>query len=938
MMRSIKTKIYIVLSLLGILFFSYSAYATHMRGGEITWRCVGTNTYLIQLVVYEDCNTYVIGNSPLSINCGLSGSLIQLIPITSWPSPIDITPLCDSSCSRCQSGFCSFPIGVKKFVVNTIVNLNPNTTCCDVSINWSQAARVLSYGSLSPDLWIESDMNICQNLADNSPQFSTEPFSIICLNQDFEWNFGVKDPDTNAQGKPLDSLVYEMTPANAGIYPITYPYGLSYSAPIHFYGNLPNLALPMGFHLDPLTGNVQFRPVLSENAIFAIKVKEYRAGVLIGSVSRDFNVDVIVCGTNHTPKINVANNKFYKEVCVGDTLKFDFPTSDQDSTDSLVIIPDSQLQKGSWTINTSQAKRPVATFTWVTTAQDYRPQPYAFICTVKDKACPIPGIIRKTLIVKIKKKITVTDTITNLGCANFKLAAYPLIGSGIEYLWKGKGGISSTHQSFHVQLNKPGLYPITLKITANDACMVTYHDTIRNESSLYAELRPDTSICFGEEITLTAGHQFGIEPLHYGWSTSASDTLQSNTITVTKDSVISVKITDADGCTSKDSIKLIIKKLPIADAGKDTIMCAGDSIHLTASGGIKYLWFSGNTSQDVIVKPNITQYYSVSVTDSVNCSSPDSVQVTVNQLPTVYAGQNDTLCTSEHYYKLKGTPSSTLAYWTGWDVKGDTFDLSNSRGGIYQFSYHFTDSNGCANSDTVQILVYLNPKPFAGIYSNACINSAPISLIGSPPDGNWHGSFINNNSFYPSQAGPGLHQIVYEAYNHICNGFDTTYIRIMNLPDTSLIRHGSKLTATAGMLQYAWYRNDTILIGADSSSYLPDIAGHYYVVLTDTSGCSDTSSSYYIDFLGIPEPLSNAQINIYPNPANDEINIHFTKLSGTNLIYSIRSIDGKEILTKNISITGLSTETINIRTLLKGMYFIELLFDNQIKYFIFIKN
>ena len=38
------------------LSFSLSFHASHVMGGEITWRCSGANTYEFQLVFYRDCN------------------------------------------------------------------------------------------------------------------------------------------------------------------------------------------------------------------------------------------------------------------------------------------------------------------------------------------------------------------------------------------------------------------------------------------------------------------------------------------------------------------------------------------------------------------------------------------------------------------------------------------------------------------------------------------------------------------------------------------------------------------------------------------------------------------------------------------------------------------------------------------------------------------
>ena len=40
---------------IGVLFTPLISKATHLVGGEMTYTCLGNNTYEIQLVIYRDC-------------------------------------------------------------------------------------------------------------------------------------------------------------------------------------------------------------------------------------------------------------------------------------------------------------------------------------------------------------------------------------------------------------------------------------------------------------------------------------------------------------------------------------------------------------------------------------------------------------------------------------------------------------------------------------------------------------------------------------------------------------------------------------------------------------------------------------------------------------------------------------------------------------------
>ena len=64
-----------------ITFLGFSinqVYGTHVPGGNISYECIGNNTYVITLTVFEDCGTAFYSNGPetidISNSCGLSFS------------------------------------------------------------------------------------------------------------------------------------------------------------------------------------------------------------------------------------------------------------------------------------------------------------------------------------------------------------------------------------------------------------------------------------------------------------------------------------------------------------------------------------------------------------------------------------------------------------------------------------------------------------------------------------------------------------------------------------------------------------------------------------------------------------------------------------------------------------------------------------------------
>src|SRR5690606_14674101 len=77
---------------------------------------------------------------------------------------------------------------------------------------------------------------------------------------------------------------------------------------------------------------------------------------------------------------------------------------------------------------------------------------------------------------------------------------------------------------------------------------------------------------------------------------------------------------------------------------QDLTICYGDSTTLTASGGIDYLWNTGETTSSITVSPLATTTYEVLVTDANGCENTATVTVTVNPLPLAAAGEDVVIC------------------------------------------------------------------------------------------------------------------------------------------------------------------------------------------------------------------------------------------------------------------------------------------------------
>jgi gliding motility-associated-like protein len=390
-MKRLGFVILLLLSLTGI----YSAKASHVMGAEITWTCVGQDSFIVKLVAYRDCNGISMSvHDTINFKCATTGVLITSLGITAG-TPTDITPVCKTSCTRCQSLTCSFPYGIQRYSMQGLVILNAAGSCCNITILWDGNQRNVAITTIQnagiSNFNIEAQLNRCLNPCDNSPTFSNNPVQILCVGQHFTFTHGIQDFDDNTTGGLSDSLTYEWAQP-MGVSPnyLTYNSPYAYNLPIYFWG-FPNNALPFprGFHLDPATGDVEFTPMKAEVTVMVLQVNEFRNGIKIGEVRRDFEIMVINCTSNNPPTISTPNNIRTKHVGSGSCASFTFTTNDQNTNDTVSISWNNALTGATWTNTNGLSKQPTGTLTWIPTNADIGSLPHTFTVTAKDNACPM---------------------------------------------------------------------------------------------------------------------------------------------------------------------------------------------------------------------------------------------------------------------------------------------------------------------------------------------------------------------------------------------------------------------------------------------------------------------------------------------------------------------------------------------------------------------
>ena len=112
-------------------------------------------------------------------------------------------------------------------------------------------------------------------------------------------------------------------------------------------------------------------------------------------------------------------------------------------------------------------------------------------------------------------------------------------------------------------------------------------------------------------------------------------------------------MTDKNNCSATSAVAVIVYKLPTISVSGGSI-CKNDSINISVTGTSIYSWSDGLGSDSILyVKPTTTITYTVTGTDTNNCSNTAITVVYVNPLPPVAEVKEGIVCSLGNDVSLK---------------------------------------------------------------------------------------------------------------------------------------------------------------------------------------------------------------------------------------------------------------------------------------------
>jgi gliding motility-associated-like protein len=272
------------------------AQATHIVGGDITYRHIIDDSFEVKLILYVDCafgsqQAIALDTNAMIAVFDSSNTLIKTL-LNYRSAPVRVNSV-NYNCVAPPSNAC-----VDKYIYTYYTSL-PNIPggyviafqrCC----RNNSISNILTPGQVGATYWIHIPDTSTTSGYNSSAEFNSLPPNFLCVGRDFIYNHTASDADG-------DSLVYGLYQPFIGADffnnlprpPSPPPYsGVSWASgfgtPNMMKGN-PELSI------DSLTGVLKVKPQFTGQYVVGILVKEYRNGKYINAIRRDFQFNVFNC-------------------------------------------------------------------------------------------------------------------------------------------------------------------------------------------------------------------------------------------------------------------------------------------------------------------------------------------------------------------------------------------------------------------------------------------------------------------------------------------------------------------------------------------------------------------------------------------------------------------------------------------------------------------
>ncbi len=401
------------------------------------------------------------------------------------------------------------------------------------------------------------------------------------------------------------------------------------------------------------------------------------------------------------------------------------------------------------------------------------------------------------------------------------------------------------------------------------------------------------TICFGDTTQLLAsgGSSYLWSPLDSISNENINNPMVWPSVTIN----YMVAVTDSNGCLNRDSVEVFVHALPIVDLGPDVSMCIFDSIQLQATGAVIYNWTDGTYLSDTTVAnpyaDNTMDDEFVVIGEDVNgCINSDTINVLINSLPIITAGNDVQICFGD---SVQLNASGGVNYT--WGNAGSLTDATIADPIAFPndttaFIVVGEDVNNCFNSDTVIVEVNPFPTVSAGNDVDICLGDSTQLLATGGDVYSWEpSSFVTDANIFNPLALPDttMQFLVTVTDSNSCVNQDSVMVnvfRISTIPDTTICDMENVQLDVFGSpgTVFSWTPVDYLTDPTIANPFAtPPVSTTYTVAVSDVAGCED-QASVTITVNDIPQPNFSYTVE----PGCDGVIVEITDSSSLTDFYS----------------------------------------------------
>ncbi|MDF1694811.1 MAG: Ig-like domain-containing protein [Saprospiraceae bacterium] len=386
--------------------------------------------------------------------------------------------------------------------------------------------------------------------------------------------------------------------------------------------------------------------------------------------------------------------------------------------------------------------------------------------------------------------------------------------------------------------------------TNANGCTSSSSDLITVHPQVDVTIDFNGSLCLEEDSQLSALVSGGTSNYSYTWTGPNGFSSSLETVSITDDGNYSLTVTDSKGCSSNTTAFVYASYEPFIFTLNSEV-CEGEDVTLSVNGDSEttYQW-GGNANNSTASSVTVTPVYpattyTITVTNSIGCSTTATAVIDVIAKPSVDITGQDTICVGQTT-ELSPTSGGT---WTSTNygvATVDDFGIVTALGeGTASFVFR-DDNTGCYSDPTAAILVNPNSTVVISGDDQLCLDETSI-LNATIVGGTWSSSnntvaTIDANTGEILPVNPGNTIITYTPSSNACYSAGSYNINIYNTPTVS---YNGPSTICEGSITYvnastsgSWVSSDeSVAIVSVSGEVTAIGAGSAYFTFISSIGC-----------------------------------------------------------------------------------------------------